>query len=1286
MATPSVNELITLTVGMFGAAPGASVLTELDNQAKAGSSLTQIAENLAASSAFTGIYPTFLTNAQFTTDFVGSLFSETSAAVQLELVALATSLLNSGTSRGALVVMAINALAGVPEADTTYGNSAAKLSNQVEVANDYTVINKLSGGSLADLQGVISSVTSTQASVDAALLAIDGTVNAGTPFTLTTGVNSFTGSALNDTFNATALTFTAGDVLNGGAGTDTLSIVDNVAGMASAAPGHTLTSVEKAVISTNGGLGQATVNASSGSPAVKQVLTIAPTVVTPGSTNTIAVTYGGVTVTTAALDGTATAAEVNAAIAAAINAIAGSTVATVVGAQTVVTAPTAGVALPTITTVVNTTPGDVTFTQATAQANAAAVDPVTGVTAAAYDLSGDSSLTDITVTAAGAVNLKASATANVDATTTSGIITVNGGLTQDIVAKGGFVVGGGKGAITVTDSAQGAIASTVDGGTSVVINSTSKAAGATTGTITVGAAGATTKPTGDVTITSAIVEAKSVTDTAGGAIAVTGGADVVITQSATKALMTTDATVNGTITNAPVTVTGASTTTSVTAKATAAVTAVNTVLAVDAVTEVTTATFGTLVNSGTIVVNGLTFTNTSGATLTVAQSAAAFANLTAGATQGSSTKGTYSGTFAGFTSGVVGGTSIAPTVTFTGSTAAAKTNLIDGGTGAAAFALVTDGVTAVKATGTTGVTANSVTITDVNNASATKAGTITAVTAQNYTTLAVNSNALSTLNVLGGSSNITIGNGSLTGNTAKTLNLAVDGISGGILADANVYTTINVATAYTGTSTTTTSSTLTNISSSSVDDLNVSGDKVLVLASTAGMTGVINVKVSGSAGLTGTFAQATQKTFNTSETTGKSTITMDATKATYTGGAGVDNVTTSLAAPTKAISLGAGNDKLTLASGTVSTTAALTGGDGTDTLSMVAADIVVADNDLAFSALVTGFEALEITGTVGPQTINLTNMTITDNITVAAGTGTLTLDKIVDAGQLTLTGAIGGVTLTNSAFTLPTTDSMNVTMTAAAGFDGGTVTAANIETINLTATDTVTSTGITVHTLILAADKATTVKVSGNAGVDLSLAGSTKVATLDASDATGVVTVTSDSTAAITIKGGSAADVLTSKGASTTADTLIGGAGADTLTTNAGLTSLTGGSGLDLFVIGTAGASGAVYSSIKDAEAGDRIQLINTGVETFTTAKVTLAGTASFSDYLNTATDSVTGHTNAVISWFQYGANTYIVEDRAASADFVNGTDVVVELVGLIDLSTASLSYGGTAAPILMIG
>jgi len=1286
------SSIVELAMGMLNQAPSTAMLETLIAKSVEGASTQDLADYIATTAAFTAEYPATQTAREFATEMFGKLITggTLDADVNTAVIDLLEGLLTGGTTKAQGFVAVIDFLANPANAaHADLGDIAQSFQNRADAAEYFSVTKELGGSTTAELAAAIASVTSDAATLTAANTAADATATAeaavaGQTFTLTTGLNSFTGGAGDDTFNSIATGLSAGDTLDGGDGTDTLAITDNVGGMNISVPSVTVTNIENATISTTGSVGVAAVSSVTGVEAVPQIRTITPTIVDAAGISSLSVGYGTGTWTSAALDGTVTAAEVNALVVTALNTLAGETVAAAVEGVVVVTAPTAGTALPTITVADGDADGEVTFVQADARANVAAVTAVTGSAAAAYDLSSIASLTDIDVSAAGSINLKASATANVDATSSAGAVTVTGGLTQDVVAKGGFTVSGGAGAVSVTDSAQGAVASSVLSGTTVDITSTSKNAGGTTGTISVGSA--TKPPTGDVTITSSIVEAKGTTDTAGGAITVIGGGDTVITQSASKAVQTT-ALANGTITNAPVTVIGSATTTSVTVDSSAAVAAVTTVLAVAAEAETTTATFEAMTAGETMIVNGLTFTST-GAT-TAAQAAAAFANLTAGATNGSSTKGTYTGAFSteGWTSGAVGGTAAAPTVTFTGSAAAARTDLADTGTNTIAFTVTNQGVTAVKAAGNTGVVANTVSVTDaVAAAGLTAAGIITDVTAHNYTTLDVTSNALTNLNVLGGSGNITIGN-ALTGNTATTLNLSVDGVSGGTLDDADVYTTLNVATKYTGTSTTATGSTLANVTSTSVDDLNVSGDKVLTLTSTAGMSGLINVAVTGTAGLTGTFAATTMKTIDTSGTTGKATITFDATDATYTGGAGVDAVTTSAIAPTKAISLGAGDDSLTLASGTTAVTGAITGGEGTDTLAMVAADIVTADNDLGFAALVTGFESLAVLGSTGAQAINLTNMGITDNIVVStsAADGDLTLSNLVNGGTVTVTGALTGVTVSNALFALAaaTTDSVNLVMAAAAGFDGGTFTAANVETINLNATDTSVTAGITAMTVDVTASSATALNISGNAGVNLTLTGSTKIATLDASASTGAVTATSVSTAAITMTGGSAADSLTANG--TTASTLIGGAGADTLTTNLGLTTLTGGDGNDLFVIGGASANGGIYTTISDATAGDRIQLFDVagGTEVWNSTAVALASTASFSDYLNAASAG-DGSANAQISWFAFGGNTYIVEDASAGASFVAGTDAVVALTGVVDLSAASLN--GAAAPILMIG
>jgi len=187
------------------------------------------------------------------------------------------------------------------------------------------------------------------------------------------------------------------------------------------------------------------------------------------------------------------------------------------------------------------------------------------------------------------------------------------------------------------------------------------------------------------------------------------------------------------------------------------------------------------------------------------------------------------------------------------------------------------------------------------------------------------------------------------------------------------------------------------------------------------------------------------------------------------------------------------------------------------------------------------------------------------------------------------------------------------------------------------------------------------------------MTGSTAVTTINGSSMTGALLVTSlNTTSATTITGGTGADTLTAA-TGTTADVLNGGAGADKLTANAGLSVLTGGAGDDTFVIQTASTNVNSYATIADATKGDYIQFTNTaGAEVFNAAKLSLGDTAVFQDYANAAI--ATNTTQGGISWFQYGGNTYIVQEAGAntSSSFTNATDFIVKLTGLVDLSTAS--------------
>ena len=192
------------------------------------------------------------------------------------------------------------------------------------------------------------------------------------------------------------------------------------------------------------------------------------------------------------------------------------------------------------------------------------------------DTTGWTGLTTLNTTATTGVQaVTAAATTNVTSTSTSGTIGVDGGLGVTATSAGGAITIGATtgpaGAISVTDTKQAASNVSVNGGTGISVTTT----GNTGGLITIGN---TTKPSGAVTVNDTIGAGGS----AGGAIAVTGGTTVAVTQAISNATGTS-------VTEGAVTVTGGASTTTVTvnqayATGAAAVTAVAGVVGVTKVT------------------------------------------------------------------------------------------------------------------------------------------------------------------------------------------------------------------------------------------------------------------------------------------------------------------------------------------------------------------------------------------------------------------------------------------------------------------------------------------------------------------------------------------------------------------------------------------------------------------------------------------------------------------------------------------------------------------------------
>ncbi|MGF6958245.1 DUF4214 domain-containing protein [Paraburkholderia youngii] len=878
-------------------------------------------------------------------------------------------------------------------------------------------------------------------------------------------------------------------------------------------------------------------------------------------------------------------------------------------------------------------------------------------------------------TAVNVIDTLAGAGGTVNVTATDSAVTVNaqgdvtiaGGSTQTVNTAGAATLSKATGDIAVTDTAQGNSAIKIDDGANVSVTTTTTG----TGTITIGNSAAVSPaahtPTGTVTV---VENLNGTGALSGGNITVTGGTVDTITVNATQA------TANTTTTVGTIAVNGTAATTSVTVNQTAAVAPVAAVTAVAGVHLTDNVTFSAMAAGETVTVGGLTFT--ANVALTATQAAAAFAGLAAGATQGSSNLGTYSGAFSGvFTSG----TNTAGVVTFTATTAnTASVDVVATATGTttATATQTAAGLTAVTGvTGVGGIANGAVNITDVNYGKAT-AGTIASVSESGYASGSIKSDALSTLS-LANSTGQTV---SVYDNTAKTLGLTVDKLGAGSALNldaagaAGTYTALNITTAG--------ADSKLNVTGAAVQTLTVGGTNAIDLTGST-FTALKTATVSGSAGVTvDVHLDANLTDFNASATSGNNTVSIDASKATYEGGSGVDDVTIS-GAVAKAISLGAGNDTVTLAAGTTSVAATIDGGAGTNTLSMAAGDAVTASSSSLFATKVTNFEVLNLTGGAAAQTVHVDTLGNFNAVVTggeAAG-GTLTMDGFTSGGSLTLNSAsTGSYIVSSAAFATPTDDVFNINVSNAASIAAGSVTANKVETVNLVSTDTTAThaAGTNTNSLTLVGDSVTAITVSGNANLNLTSANTT-VTSVDAHTMTGGLTYTTAGTVAETVTGGAGANALTAH-TGTTADTLIGGAGNDTLTANAGLDTLTGGGGNNTFVIQTPSSSVNTYATITDAHAGDTIKLFGLGTEVFNSTKVALGSTAVFQDYANAviAAGGVTT-ANASVGWFQFNGDTYVVESvnhAAGATSFTNGQDVVVKLTGLVDLSHASFNSAGT--------
>lgn len=457
---------------------------------------------------------------------------------------------------------------------------------------------------------------------------------------------------------------------------------------------------------------------------------------------------------------------------------------------------------------------------------------------------------------------------------------------------------------------------------------------------------------------------------------------------------------------------------------------------------------------------------------------------------------------------------------------------------------------------------------------------------------------------------------SLTGKALTDVNLVTDGANADTISGTDTIKNVNVT---------------------------ATGDAEVTLEN---MNKLENVTVAGAGAVDLTVVDSV-KTVDASANAGGVTVDLsDADEAAFTGGAGKDSIIVS--GSKAAHDLGAGDDTLTF-SGALGEKGTVEGGEGTDTISVTAANLT----DLAAEFKdgdITGFEVLSVSDKA-TNGVDMANFSGIDHLVLEAGiAGSQTIANMQSGSTLELTADAGSAFEVSVAGADKATDDvLNIVLSKDSALVANTVTVKDVETINIVADDSGEGAADATHTMTLTADKATTVKVSGDAGLNLTL-GSTPVKTIDASESTGDVTIS---------------DAL--KGV-----TFTGGAGDDTVTLGAGNT-VTGGAGNDTFTINQNTAVND-RSVITDFGAGDTIKMGSSangsGADNaLGDALVVNDPKATLDDYVNAATQT------EGVAWFQYEGNTYVVVDDG-TAGFDASADYIVQLSGSVDLSDAVMASG----------
>lgn len=143
-------------------------------------------------------------------------------------------------------------------------------------------------------------------------------------------------------------------------------------------------------------------------------------------------------------------------------------------------------------------------------------------------------------------------------------------------------------------------------------------------------------------------------------------------------------------------------------------------------------------------------------------------------------------------------------------------------------------------------------------------------------------------------------------------------------------------------------------------------------------------------------------------------------------------------------------------------------------------------------------------------------------------------------------------------------------------------------------------------------------------------------------------------------------------------DNISGESGSDKIGGGAGADILTGGEGRDTFTFRAGDSDLTTLDEIMDFTFGaDKLALVNHGSEVISVSKTDISTATTLTEAADMAA-AQDGSANALVHWFTYNDNTYVVEDMSAEATFQDSSDIIIELQGIVDLQgvdTSTISF-----------